>query len=409
MNAKNLSMLTFLTLVIAIVALWLSQPPMVLEENKPVFPKLMETINEVTAINVTTKNDNFTVERNGELWVLKEKFNYPVAVDKVRSTLLGLTDLTTVEAKTSTPSLYPKLGVEEVTAEDSKSTLLSLKNKDGKTVASIILGNFQPAKNDTTLNEIYVRKTGEPQAWLTQGFLRIDRMPMDWVEKRILDIESKRLRQVSITQPGGNSLVIFKEQPEETNYQLKDLPAGAHVKAPYELSQIANVLSALNINEVTAETEIKFAEDSTYRAVFTSFDGLEVTMTAMEQEGKYYAKFVATVVAAVTSPAKAETSADQEPTAKESKEKDSKDAKDKPDQQEDKTGLKTVAEVKTEVELLTSKITGWVFEIPKYKMEPLLKTASDLISTGEDDQKESLNPNQSKTPSPLLEFGTPKT
>jgi len=79
MNAKNLSMLTFLTLVIAIVALWLSQPPMVLEENKPVFPKLMETINEVTAINVTTKNDNFTVERNGELWVLKEKFNYPVA------------------------------------------------------------------------------------------------------------------------------------------------------------------------------------------------------------------------------------------------------------------------------------------------------------------------------------------
>lgn len=413
MNAKNLSMLTFLTLVIAVMALWLSQPPMVLEKNKPVFPKLMDTINEVTAINVTTKNDNFTVERNGELWVLKEKFNYPVAIDKVRSTLLGLTDLTTVEAKTATPSLYSKLGVEEVTAEDSKSTLLSLKNKDGKTVASIILGNFQPAKSDTTLNEIYVRKAGEPQAWLTQGFLRIERMPMDWVEKRILDLESKRLRQVSITQPGDHSLVIFKAQPEETNYQLKDLPAGAHVKAPYELGQIANVLSALNINEVTAETEVKFAEDSTYRAVFTSFDGLEVTMTAMEKEGKYYAKFAATVVAAVMPPAKSDTAAVQESKAKagkeEGKESENKDAKDKKSKEEDKTGLKTVAEVKTEVELLMPKLSGWVFEIPKYKMEPLLKKSSDLISTGEDDQKESLNPNQSKTPSPLLEFGTPKT
>jgi hypothetical protein len=336
---------------------------------------------------------------------MKEKHNYPVAQDKVHSLLLGLADLITLEAKTANPKLYSKLGVEEVTETDAKSTLLTFKNSPDEKVAALIVGRSQTAKGDSTLSEVYIRKPDEKQAWLAQGFLRVDRLPIDWLDKKILDVDGKRIRQVNLIPPAGEKVFVFKDKVEDPDYQLADIPEGAKLKAAYELSQIANTLSYLNINDVVVEKEVPFDDQKSYRGVFTTFDGLEVTMTTTEKDGKYYAKFAAAFVPPATpvKPAEAKDEAHDKDKGKEA-------AKDKKEEAK-KDELKPAEEVKKEVETVTKTLSGWVFEVPKYKAEALSKKRADLITTEKEEQEKAAKKLSGKdeSPSPLIDFGSPTT
>ena len=403
MNTKSLTILTIITIVVVIAAMLLTHKQTEFSESKPVLPNLMATINDVTEIEISTNHDKFTMVRNGDQWGLKEKHNYPVALDKVRSLLLGLADLTAVEAKTSNPQLYSKLEVEEVSGQEAKSTLLTVKNSKGETVASLIVGRSQTAKGDSTRNEIYIRKPEEKQAWLAEGFLKVDRMSMDWVEKKILDVESKRIRQVNITQPGGKTLRVFRDKVEQVNYQLADIPKGSILKAPYELGQIANALSYVNINDVTTNQAVKFDEKSSYQGVFTTFDGLEVTMTTTEQDSKYYAKFSAKWVPPVTPTVKPETEKKTEKASKNKEKKDKEAVKN--------DTLKTAEEVKKEIDGIKTKLSEWIFEIPKYKADVLSKKREELLTTEEAEKAKKTQrlSGADKPLSPFIEFGNATT
>jgi len=70
----------------------------------------------------------------------------------------------------------------------------------------LIIGNDRIAKSDSTRREIYVRKQGEKQAWLTLGQLSSEKTPKDWLDQQIVNIDSNNIRQVSITHPEGDSL-----------------------------------------------------------------------------------------------------------------------------------------------------------------------------------------------------------
>ncbi len=408
MNAKNLTILTLITLVVVTATLLFAPKKPETPASAVVFPNLLSHLKDVTEINVTTKNDNFTLlyHREDDQWVIQEKHNYPVAQDKVRSLLLGLADLTTLEAKTSNPKLYSKLGVEEVTDADAKSILLVLKKNPEEKVAAVILGRSQPAKGDSTLSEVYIRKPAEKQAWLAQGFLRVDRTPIDWLDKKILDVDGKRIRQVNLTSPEGEKVLVFKDKVEDADYQLAEIPEGSKLKAAYELGQIANALSYLNINDVAVEKDISFDEKNSYRGVFTTFDGLEVTMTTIEKDGKYYAKFASAFVPPAT-PVKPVEVKD------EGKDKDKEVAKDQKEEVKEakKDELKPAEEVKKEVETITKTLSGWVFEVPKYKADALSKKRADLLTTEKEEQEKAAErlSGKDESPSPLLDFGSPAT
>ncbi len=171
MNAKTFSFLAVITLAVIIAAVVLTQPETTTTSEKPTFfPDLGTVLNDVTEINISTKGETVTLIRdeNGQ-WRLKEKHNYPVAVKKVHDLLLGAAYLTVLEAKTSKPASYSKIGVVDVTEENAKSTLITFKKAAGETLASLIVGNDRLAKTDSTRREIYVRKPDEKQAWLTLG------------------------------------------------------------------------------------------------------------------------------------------------------------------------------------------------------------------------------------------------
>ena len=384
MNAKNLIILTIITAIVVIAAVVSVRPPTQEGPNDKqlVFPKLGTSLQEVTEIQMATKEETFTIERRGEQWTLKEKHNYPIALEKVRNLLFGLADLVNLEEKTNDPTRYAKIGVEELTEKDAKSTLLTLK-KGQELLAKLIVGNSRPAKIDSTRQEIYIRKPEDKQAWLALGSLSLEKKSSDWLDKQLFELtDHQRVRQVTVTQADGYQFQLLKDSKKDEQYKLAKIPTGMNVKvSPYDLTQIAGLLANLNVTDVRPEKEVEFKKDASTTAVLSTFDGLEVTIQATAKEGKYYAKFDSKFVPPPAQPKKE--------TKKEAKKED---AQDKP-QDESKKEEKSEADVKKEVETAKTKTSGWVFEIPQYKYNLLVKKESDLF----------------EAPKPASENGTPST
>jgi hypothetical protein len=372
MNTKTLSFLAILTVIVIITAVVLTQPQTPEgPEKTPLFPNLKTvSLNDVTEINITTRDENITLMRSDKQWGLKEKHDYPVAIDKVHNLLFGLAGLTILEAKTSNPALYSKIGVEAVTEEDAQSTLLILKNAQGGAVASVIIGNDRTAKIDSTRQEIYVRKPDDKQSWLTLGRLPVEKTIGDWLEENIIDIEGDKVREINMTHPDGETLRIYKATPENKDYQLADLPENASIKSPYTLRSLAGSLSHLNLDDVRKSDDIEFAEDNTHRAVFTTFDGLEVTVEATKIDGKHYvqlsAAFNPDMVWAET---RDEEGKDEAP----------KDSVHEMVIADDKTPDEPEVDIEEEVETLNAKFKGWVYELAAYKVEEIEKKRDDFI------------------------------
>jgi len=369
MNAKNFSILAILTVAAVIAAFQLTQKASVFSAAEKFFPDLGKVINEVTEINVNTKSESITLNRGEDWqWRIKEKHSYPASLEKVQNLLLGAVHLTVVEAKTSNPIRYAKIGVEDISEEDAQSTLLTFKKTGGETVLKVLIGNDRTAKIDSTRREIYVRKQDDKQAWLTLGQLSIEKTLTNWLDQQIVNIDSEKIRQINITHPEGDSLLVFKESQEDEKYQLADLPDNTEVKLPYVLDNIATTLARLDLDDVipVSESEVEFNDGATTRTVFTTFDGLEVTMTTTEKDGKHYAKFAAAFnQAAVVEPPKK----DDEPASSENIES-----------QPEKVDEMPLISAEEQAEKLNAKFKEWVYELSEYKVDDLAKTHDELIS-----------------------------
>ena len=178
MNTKSLTVMGLIAVVLIVMALVISQPqesqpPL---SGQPVFPGLMSKVNDVTELVVKAQSGTITIVKNGEAWAVKEKHHYPANIGKVREALLGLGELKTVEAKTKKPELYERLGLEDVDAEGSISTSVSLKDSAGTTLADVIVGKQRPSKGTQGQDEVYIRKPEDPQTWLVQGKFSVEKI-----------------------------------------------------------------------------------------------------------------------------------------------------------------------------------------------------------------------------------------
>ena len=78
----------------------------------------------------------------GGHWSVVEKGNYPADEAKVRRLLLGLADLTLVEAKTTRPELFPRLDVDD--PSNGKATQVVVQDRQGQVVGQLIVGKARP-------------------------------------------------------------------------------------------------------------------------------------------------------------------------------------------------------------------------------------------------------------------------
>jgi hypothetical protein len=382
MKAKTLGILAGITIIIIGLAVFLNQ-----DTTKPlskgrglVFPELMAKINDVTELTIESTGETVTLVRQENSWGVKEKNHYPAALEKVKGSLVGMAELRFREPKTTNPDLYEKLGLQDQTQEGSRATLVTIRANQNQEAAKLLIGDQRPAKENPSLSEIYVRKPDDPQTWLVTGKLPLERTVIEWLDQDILNLEGTRVSRVRVMHPGGESLTVQKTSPDALDFQIADIPKGYKVQSQFNVNNVVNALSQLTLDDVKEEEATESEGQPGVKAVLETFDGLKVTVqTLMEGEtvyGKISAEFDPSLVYKVEQPEGQAESEDQ------SQGKKAEAPKSGPEKTSDPPTPKvpSAEEVKEEVTGMNNKLGGWVFELPKFKVDNFSKKKEELIT-----------------------------
>ena len=400
MKAKTLYALIAAAVVALLAAWWInsSHAPVSesAEQSKPLLPGLREHVNDITTITLTGADNQViaTLKRGSEGWSIEQKSGYPADLAKLREFLLKLADATVLEQKTSNPKLYGDLGVDDVKGKDAKGVLVTL---DGlKEPVKLIVGNFNGGGGGGT----FVRRDGEAQTMLVKGNLTVEKTVAGWERHELTDVAANRIKQVTITNPDGKTLKVYKEQPGDANFKVADVPKGREVSSDFVANALGSTLSGLRADDVFAAKEMP-PPDKVYKANYAAFDGVNVAVVAWVKDGKDYAQLAASLddtaaavrISADQTKAQADYDAavqaankklaDEKPASGPGTDAAAKAASDvaKPLAVSDvgKDRDERLKALNDEVTALSKTFSGWTYVLPSFKFGNIDKSIDDML------------------------------
>lgn len=234
------------------------------------FPDLAPKLKNLGRIEVAHQGKTLTIARSGDHWGLTDRDGYPVQEAKLRSMLTALTELRLVEPRTSDPSQYPTLGVEDPNAKGANSNLLRVLDGSGKVILALIVGHRRVRTAGNAPDQVYVRRPGQAQSWLAEGRLVVDSDPQLWLDRDIMNIDHSRIAKVAVSR--GADTLEFTRSGDKF-----DLSAPAqHPKLDdYKVEDVSRALELLTFEDVRRDGAAPGAALGT--SVFTTTDGLTVT------------------------------------------------------------------------------------------------------------------------------------
>jgi hypothetical protein len=298
-----------------------------------VLPEVRLHVVEIVRIGLVHGEAKTTLLKQSGGWVVEEKGNYPADASKVTQAMLGLAELSYVEPKTRKPDLYARLEVEDVGGKDAKSTLVTVSDAEGHPLGEIIAGKRRIDQLGGGTDGIYVRKPDDAQAWLARGTLDLATDAAGWLDHAIVDLPRDKVKEVVLTAPGGGTLDIAHDKPEDA-LALKGAPAETKLKSDTALVEPTTALASLTLSDVRPAAAMPFPADGVSRAEFISFDGLTIKVALVDQDGKSWAKLEAS----------------------------------------------GTGEAETQAASLNARLANWVFAIPDYKAKSFRTKLADVTA-----------------------------
>lgn len=387
MKKSTFLTLTVVTVVVIIAAAIIvyQRAPQTELDKAILFPELMPNINDVARVEVRTRNAGVTLTQQGDGWVIENSGGYPALFEKVKASIVGMAQLRVLEGKTRNPSLYSRLGVKDVDDEDSKSILITLKDREGKIMGSIIVGKDRLTRTGTGPPALYVRKADTPQALLVEGDLDIDATVTSWLNPDIVDIASGRVREVTVEHPDGNQVTISRASTDEKDYTLTDIPDGMKLKSQVALNSLATALEEFRLDDVDARSNLPPASESVVTTVMT-FDGFIATITTRDVDTKSYSTFEFAFDESAVPAIEADDVPASEGDISAAPKGPGKNT-EVPNEEKTRHRLKSKEEVEQEVATLNEVLSDWAFVIPEFKIAILTKHLDDLIKPLESEAK----------------------
>ncbi len=365
MKNRKLFILAMITLVVIIAAGITAKmrAPQTRVEKELLFPALAEQINAVNAVTIQSHKNTVTLKQHNGQWVLESADNYPALFNKIRATVLSLSELRIAEEKTSNPELYKRLAVEGPEHE-GRSLLITVKDKADQTLASLIVGD--PRQSSGSKPGMYVRRPDGQQALLAEGSLQISANQVDWFERSLFNIPPEAVQSVKISYPDGKEIEIYKDTKEEPDFKTRGMNIENESAAKIILKRMSTGLEEMSVDGVLSAQNFTFPENTIITTV-QSFDGLQVTVKLAKVEDKAYAYF--TFAANPLSPEEqlpdTETSADTESTDTAAPAGATTAENQQPSPEEI-------------VRMTNEAVGAWVYQIPDFKYEAMTKNPEDL-------------------------------
>ena len=358
MRYRNLLILALVTVAVIIAAAISShlRAPTTDKKKELLFPGLEKQINNVGEVEIRDKDRTLNIVKQNDGWVIRQADGYPALLSKIKPLIINTAGLEIIEKKTSTPALYPRLGVEDVDSKGSTSHLLTLKDVSGKTLASLIVGKKQQGGTPGAAPGVYVRRTDAKQSLLVRGELPVSSRASDWFRKNLFSIEPDRIESVVIRHPDGQEVSLSRAKGKD-KFELTSVPKGREPQSDVILYRMGNVLEDVYAQDIKSQDHYTFTDNHVTTTVRT-FDGLVATIEAASADGRNYVHYVFQVDESRL-PAAAKTT---------DKDKNAAGGKDAPKQ----------PDIRKEAEGYNKELSGWVYTIPEFKYDLLVESLDQL-------------------------------
>lgn len=371
MNRNTLIAFAAITLTVVITAVIVvskERAPTALKEE-PLLPALAQNVNKAASISLISNRHKTIIERDGETWRIANSDDYPALFDKVRTLLIDLTELRTLERKTNNPDLYHRLDVQDPSQPDSNAVQVTITDASSKVLADVIIGKPRVSKATNLQTGLYVRKPHEKHALLVSGRVPVSAKKTSWFNPDILDIASERIREVTVRHTDGSVLRVVRDS-SQGSFNIVDLPTNRKLQSQVALNRFGSVLQEIRARDIRALESFDFEEDKFIETTVRTFDGLVAKVRSVQLDDRHYANFRFSYDAEATE-ATDRNSLDQlaSESAAESLEEES------PTQP---------LSVEAEAHDLQQRLSDWVYQIPDFKYDVFSATLDDYTRVVDD-------------------------
>lgn len=278
MSPVRLATLAGLALLAIAGAFWLSAQRSLPRDDgvgEALLPGLRGQLNGVQQLRIRSGGDSTTLNRKADAWTVLERGGYPANVGEVRKLMFSLAEASTIEAKTSDPTRYPSLGLTDPDQAGGDGIVIEL---DGLgTPMRVIAGKAGPVSPST-----YVRRGEELRSWLVDAALRPTAEPRSWINTRLIQIGSDRIRSVTVTDESGRTFGARRQDVEDQEFTVEGLRNGEQLSSPSVVLPVTTALSDLRMLDVAAGpgSEQSWPEQARYH----TFGGLVVALEGRRTE-----------------------------------------------------------------------------------------------------------------------------
>ncbi|MDF1687555.1 MAG: DUF4340 domain-containing protein [Parvibaculaceae bacterium] len=286
-----------------------------------------------------------TLTKQGDIWVVEERGNYPAVDEKVQQVLTGLVDLEKFEPRTANPEFHRQLGLREP-ENLGRAVRLQVLGEDDVEILSLLTGETVEGVSDTQgRGLLYARRDGADQTWLTRGRLPLNGEVTHWLDTDVLNIERADIRELVLWSGSPNPTHLSRPDADERNFSIVNLPEGRVGRGAAIINGSAVALATAEIEDVAPVDAVTFVNAP--HVEMTTFDGVHFGIDLMGGRGSLWARF--------------EVTADQAAL----------DA-----------GADPVA-VQERVDALKAKLDGWAFKLDERSSVKLIQTMDGLTRPAE--------------------------
>jgi hypothetical protein len=186
-------------------------------------------IDDVAEIRIVEPQSTATLVRGEKGWTVKERGDFPADVEPIRELLLRLAEIKVVQAEGLSDAVKPRLQLAAPDAgakPEESGTALELKGRDGKTLASLLLGRkiHKDAKIAMMPEGIptgrYILVAAEPQRVnvVNDAFVNVLAKPERWLVKELFRVE--RPKSIVALGPDGKEDWTLTKETEEGFWKL---------------------------------------------------------------------------------------------------------------------------------------------------------------------------------------------
>lgn len=297
-NIKTLSRLAIITVLVAVpmVAMFMHSSNTAKKfKNTLLYPDA-KVFTTATQVQLKTQQETLTLVKINDKWGIAERNNYPVQPEKVQEILQSLATLKIIEPKTTNSILYDQLDLADLKNESSKAYQIIVQNEQQQELANLLVGKreaFQDGAN--YLERIFIRKTGEQQAWLVQGLLALNMNISDWLAQPLLGVISGGdIKTLTLAKPDLSKIIIAKSTVEQEDFSLQDAPVKAGMKLDLDaVNTVPFEVAELQFVDILPAKDIPLDWSQGIAAQVETFAGVGLDLMVLRAADNVYAKIQA--------------------------------------------------------------------------------------------------------------------